>query len=154
MKRKEGINVNEIEEVFDTRSVKGTLALGRKLAGRFRAGDCVALSGQLGAGKTALVRGIAEGMGLEDPRLVSSPTFVLVQEYPCRVPLYHIDLYRMGAPADGELLDLGFREMLDDGVVLIEWANRADKALPHHRWRINIEITGQNSRRFKLHKRQ
>ena len=138
-------------ESFETRSVRGTVSLGRKLAARFDAGYCVSLCGQLGAGKTALVRGIAAGLGLADVRLVSSPTFVLVQEYPCRVPVYHVDLYRM-VHADAELADLGLEEMLADGIVLIEWADRASTALPADRWRIDIEITGPRARRFHLNR--
>jgi len=136
-------------ETFETRSVRGTLALGRKLARRLGRGDCVALSGQLGAGKTALVRGIAAGLGLADERLVSSPTFVLVQEYPASVPVYHIDLYRLVDPA-AELAGLGLREMLADGVVLVEWADRAAGQLPRPRWDVRIDITGPRARRFVL----
>lgn len=136
-------------EIYETKSVPGTLALGRKLARRLKAGDCVALTGGLGAGKTALVRGIAEGLGLADRRLVSSPTFVLVQEYPTTVPMYHLDLYRLTAP-DEELEALGFEEMLSDGVVLMEWGERARHALPHNHWKITIEITGPRSRRFSI----
>jgi tRNA threonylcarbamoyl adenosine modification protein YjeE len=125
------------------------LAFGRRLAARLGAGDCVALSGQLGAGKTILVRGIAEGLGLEDKRMVSSPTFVLVQEYPCRVPVHHVDLYRLPAPA-AELSGLGIDEMLERGVVVIEWAERAGSALPRPRWQIDIEVLSPTARRFRL----
>ena len=137
----------QLAESFETRSVRGTVSLGRKLAQRFDVGHCVGLCGQLGAGKTALVRGIAAGLGLDDVRLVSSPTFVLVQEYPCRVPVYHVDLYRM-VQVDAELADLGLEEMLADGIVLIEWADRAADVLPPDRWRIDLEITGPRARRF------
>ena len=136
-------------EVFKTASVKSTLSLGRKLAARLGVGDCVALVGQLGAGKTALVRGIAVGLGLEDQRLVASPTFVLVHEYPANVPVFHLDLYRLSAP-DEELIDLGIDEMLSEGVVLIEWADRAGEALPRPHWRIDIELTGETNREFIL----
>lgn len=136
-------------EVFESRSVEATLSLGRRLAEQLAAGDCIALRGQLGAGKTVLVRGIVEGLGISDSRVVSSPTFVLVHEYPCRVPVYHLDLYRLTAP-DAELAELGLSEMLEDGVVLIEWADKADKALPHRLWRIDIEITGLHARRFRI----
>jgi tRNA threonylcarbamoyladenosine biosynthesis protein TsaE len=137
------------QETFETRSPRGTLALGKRLAGRFRAGDCVGLEGGLGAGKTLLVRGIATGLEVEDPRLVSSPTYVLVQEYPCRVPLYHIDVYRMSEP-DAELADLGLQEMLEDGIVLLEWADRAASALPRPRWNIRIEPIAETARRLTL----
>ncbi len=136
-------------EIYETKSVVGTAALGRKLARRLKVGDCVALTGGLGAGKTALVRGIAEGLGLADRRMVSSPTFVLVQEYPTAVPMYHLDLYRLTAP-ESELEDLGFEEMLANGVVLMEWGERAERALPHNHWKIAIEITGPRSRRFTV----
>jgi tRNA threonylcarbamoyladenosine biosynthesis protein TsaE len=136
-------------ESFETRSLRGTASLGRKLAGRFGVGACVALTGDLGAGKTALVRGIAMGLGLDDERMVSSPTFVLVQEYEGDVPIYHLDLYRLTAP-EGELVELGVDEMLEDGVVLIEWAERAGESLPRPRWDIRIDITGPRSRRFHV----
>jgi len=136
-------------ETFTTRSPAGTGRLGRELAARFQVGDCVAMTGDLGAGKTALVRGIAAGLGLTDERMVSSPTYVLVQEYPASVPVYHLDLYRMTSP-EAELGELGLEEMLADGVVLIEWADRASAALPKPRWELRIEITSARGRRFTL----
>jgi tRNA threonylcarbamoyladenosine biosynthesis protein TsaE len=136
-------------ETFDTNSPAGTLALGKKFAARLQRGDCVALDGPLGAGKTVLVRGIAAGLGVTDKRLVSSPTFVLVQEYPAGIPLFHLDLYRM-CDAPAELADLGLDEMLQQGIVLIEWADKAPTALPSKRWQVEITITGQKSRRFTL----
>jgi len=136
-------------EVFRTRSYQATLKLGHKLAGRLGQGDCVALIGDLGAGKTALTRGLAEGLGLTDLRAVSSPTFVLVQEYPCRIPVFHIDLYRLADPAK-ELAALGLREMLDAGIVIIEWADRAEGALPTPRWEIRLEHTGLRSRKMEV----
>jgi len=139
---------NPVEQ-YETRSVRGTLALGRRLARRLECGDCVALAGPLGAGKTVLVRGLATGLGLADPRMVASPTFVLVREYPARWPVYHIDLYRM-AEAEGELEGLGLEEMLRDGVVLVEWGDRAPAALPGDCWRIEIAIAGPTARRFTV----
>ena len=136
-------------ETFETKSPAGTMSLGRQFAQRLKAGDCVALIGPLGAGKTVLVRGIAAGLELADERLVSSPTFVLVQEYPAKVPIYHIDLYRL-QDAACELADLGLDEMLADGVAIIEWADRADPALPRPRWQIEIEILTQRRRLFTL----
>ena len=136
-------------EVFESRSVAGSLALGRRFARRLKAGDCVALVGDLGAGKTVLARAIALGLGLADDRMVSSPTFVLVQEYPARMPVFHVDLYRLGnAPA--ELADLGLEEMLAQGVVLIEWADRAAESLPRPCWEIRIEIVAARARRFTV----
>ena len=136
-------------ERFETHSTRGTIALGRTLARRLDVGDCVALIGGLGAGKTALVRGMAVGMGLAEERLVSSPTYVLVHEYPCRLPVYHLDLYRMVDP-DAELFDLGLDEMLAAGVVLIEWADRVENALPRDHTEIRIEIPSPTHRQFTL----
>lgn len=136
-------------ETIETRSVAGTLKFGRELAARLGRGDCMALAGQLGAGKTVLVRGVAEGMGVADTRVVCSPTYVLVHEYQAEPRIYHLDLYRMAQP-DAELADLGLEEMLADGVVLIEWADRASAALPRPRWSVDIEITGDRLRRFTL----
>jgi len=136
-------------EVYETTSPAATAKLGRRLARRLVRGDCVALTGPLGAGKTALVRGIAAGLGIADERLVASPTYVLVHEYPADVAIYHVDVYRMAAAA-AELVELGLDEMLADGVVLIEWADRAADALPHDRWAIDIEITARRGRRLTV----
>lgn len=136
-------------EIFTTSNVKATVELGRRLAARFARGECVALVGQLGAGKTALVRGLAAGWGVFDERLVSSPTFVLIQEYDGPVPVFHVDVYRLLDP-QRELVELGLAEMLTEGVVVIEWADRVEGVLPHPYWRVAIEATGQRSRRFEL----
>jgi len=86
------------DEIHQTHDPRQTIELGRQLAARLGRGDLVALVGPLGAGKTVLARGLALGLGLEDARLVCSPTFVLVQEYPARLPVFHLDLYRLGTP--------------------------------------------------------
>lgn len=104
-----------------SRGDRETEDLGRTLAGRLAAGDRVHLVGELGAGKTAFVRGLAGGLGI-DPDEVSSPTFTLVQEYRGgRLPLYHVDLYRIG-PSD--VADLGLDALAGDGVLAVEWAER------------------------------
>jgi len=136
-----------MKETTETRSVEETLALGREFASRLGAGECVALIGELGAGKTVFVRGLAAGLGVNEDGIVSSPTFVLVQEYAGRLPLYHVDLYRL-ADAEEELADLGLSEMLAEGVVAIEWADRAAGALPRRRWEVRAAITGRRSRRW------
>ena len=100
-----------------------TEAVGRALATALRPGDLLALTGELGAGKTTLIRGIAEGLGV-DPMLVHSPTFVLHHVYPApAITLHHIDLYRLGAGA--ETASLALEELLDQGVVAVEWAEYA-----------------------------
>ena len=135
-------------ETFETDSAEATETLGRELAKRLNVGDCVALVGCLGSGKTVLVRGMAAGLGVSDISLVASPTYVLVREYPARMIVYHLDLYRIGDGA--ELGDLGLEEMLADGVVLIEWADHAEKYLPRPRRQVTIEITGAQRRRLCL----
>jgi tRNA threonylcarbamoyladenosine biosynthesis protein TsaE len=111
-----------VKGTFETRSEAETSAVGRALARTLDSGAVVLLSGDLGAGKTAFVRGMAEGLGI-DPAEVSSPTFTLIQEYQGgRLLLRHVDLYRL-KPA--EVDDLGLEEMmLDDGITAIEWPER------------------------------
>ena len=104
-----------------TASEAETEAAGTRLAQSLCAGDVVLLYGDLGAGKTAFTRGLAQGLGI-DPADVSSPTFTLIQEYHGRLPLYHVDLYRLD---EREVDDLGLEELVvGDGVVVIEWAER------------------------------
>ena len=113
-------------EILTTNAEHETFALGQKLATTLAAGTFVLLHGDLGAGKTAFVRGMAAGLGA-NPDEVSSPTFVLIQHYKGRTPLVHVDLYRLesGAAVD----DLGLEEMADGAVVAIEWAERLPRPL-------------------------
>ena len=105
-----------------TRSPAETEAFGERFGKRLRAGDMVLLTGELGAGKTTFVRGVARGTASVAP--VASPTFQLVRVYPGRVQLAHIDLYRIETPS--ELGDLGLDELLDQGAVVVEWGDRLD----------------------------
>ena len=108
-----------------THSEAETAAAGRELAAALRPGAVVLLSGDLGAGKTAFVRGLAAGLGI-DPNEVSSPTFTLVQEYRGgRLTLYHVDLFRLQA---GDVDDLGLDELTEEGVTAIEWPDRLPRA--------------------------
>jgi tRNA threonylcarbamoyladenosine biosynthesis protein TsaE len=130
----------------------GTEAFGRRLSGFLFEGAVLALIGPLGAGKTQLVRAIALGLGIADSRLVSSPTFVLIQEYSARLPIYHFDAYRLRTA--GEFLDLGAQEYFEGkGVCLIEWADRVEECLPKDHLRITLEITGDTSRRITVESR-
>jgi tRNA threonylcarbamoyladenosine biosynthesis protein TsaE len=110
-----------------TRSEAETAAVGRDLARTLAAGAVVLLSGDLGAGKTAFVRGLAEGLGV-DPADVSSPTFTLIQEYRGgRLPLFHADLYRLDETR--EIEELGLEEIGEGGVLAIEWAEKLPRSI-------------------------
>jgi tRNA threonylcarbamoyladenosine biosynthesis protein TsaE len=128
-------------------SEQETAAIGRELARTLSAGDVVLLYGDLGAGKTAFVRGLAEGVGV-NPQEVSSPTFTLVQEYRGgRLPLFHVDLYRLNDPR--EIDDLGLDEIAEDGVLAIEWAERHPRP-PRQAVRVRLEHAGERERRIAI----
>jgi tRNA threonylcarbamoyladenosine biosynthesis protein TsaE len=134
---------------LDVPDLAGTEAFGRRLGELLFPGAVVALIGQLGAGKTHLVRAIAEGLGVRNPTAVNSPTFVLIQEYPARLPIYHFDAYRLTGPR--EFAELGVEEYFQgDGVCLVEWADRVEPVLPAERLDVRISILGPSSRRFDL----
>ncbi len=123
-----------------------TSAAGERLAARLGPGDVVLLYGELGAGKTAFVRGLARGLGA-DVEDVSSPTFTLIQEYRGRVMLYHVDLYRLDPP---EIDDLGLEELVcGDGVVAIEWADRW-RGRPDDVVEVRLEDIGDERRRIRI----
>jgi tRNA threonylcarbamoyladenosine biosynthesis protein TsaE len=132
--------------VLDLPSLDATVAFGRRLANVLFPGAVVGLIGPLGAGKTHLVRAVAEGLGLRDGRAISSPTFGLIHEYRARMPIYHFDAYRLKSAA--ELQDLGAHEYFEgNGVCLVEWADRVSACLPEERLDVRLEITGETSRR-------
>lgn len=130
-----------------THSEAETAAVARILAAELHAGQVLLLSGNLGAGKTAFVRGLAEGLGV-DPEEVSSPTFTLVHEYRGgRLTLYHADLYRLDKAATE---DLGLEELgVRDGILAIEWPDRLTHPLPGA-IRIEIEIVNERTRRIAV----
>ena len=131
-----------------THSEEETAAVGRELAATLSAGDVLLLYGDLGAGKTAFVRGLAEGLGVHRDE-VSSPTFTLIQEYRSgRLPLFHADLYRIDDPR--ELDELGLDEIAEDGVLAIEWAERYAHP-PHAAVRVSIEHAGGDDRRIRTY---
>lgn len=134
--------------VVETHSVDETHRLGRRLAQALAPGDVVALVGDLGAGKTHFVQGVVAGLDVP-AEAAHSPTFVLIQEYDGRLPICHIDAYRL-RDVD-EFVELGADEVLgSEAVCLIEWADRVEEVLPRDRLTISIEATGENIRRFRF----
>jgi tRNA threonylcarbamoyladenosine biosynthesis protein TsaE len=135
------------ERVVVTRDADETRSLAERLAAAANAGDLVCLLGELGAGKTQFAKGFARGLGITDT--VNSPTFVLMTEYAGRLPLFHLDLYRIDDAADalaGGLLD----ERQLAGVAIVEWAERLGSALPRARLDVVIDGTGDEPRRIVL----
>jgi tRNA threonylcarbamoyladenosine biosynthesis protein TsaE len=129
-------------------SVEQTVAIGRIIGGVLRQGDVIALSGPLGAGKTQLVRGMADGVGT-DPRLVASPTYVLMHEYTGRLTLVHIDAYRLQGLSDLE--SIGWTdELLDESATVIEWADRIAPELPADCLTITLNHVDDNTRQLTL----
>ncbi|QWW67795.1 tRNA (adenosine(37)-N6)-threonylcarbamoyltransferase complex ATPase subunit type 1 TsaE [Rhizobium sp. WYJ-E13] len=114
-----------------------TICLGNDLALALKVGDCLALSGDLGAGKSSLARAFLRAMADDDGLEVPSPTFTLVQSYELRIPVSHFDLYRLGDPS--ELTELGFDEALDNGICIVEWPEMAESELPETRISLRLE---------------
>lgn len=130
-------------------TAEDTKAWGRRLGRALRIGDVVGLVGPLGAGKTTLTQGIAEGMEISAHRHVASPTFALVNEHPGRVPLLHADLYRVASAA--ELVELGLDEAFDRTASVIEWLDRFPSAAPADHLRVTISIGPDGARRLDWH---
>ena len=133
----------------ETASPEETMALGEELAGAFQPGDVVALYGDLGAGKTHLIKGISRALGVPG-REVTSPTFTLVHEYEgTRMPVYHFDAYRIQAPH--EFFELGCEDyFFGSGLCLIEWPEHVQSLLPDHTIRLRLSHKGRSCRRIAL----
>ena len=131
-----------------TDSDEETLLAGEEFSKTLKEGDVVALNGDLGAGKTVFVKGIAKGLNITD--IVTSPTFTIVREYEGSLPLYHFDVYRISDPE--EMFDIGFSEYLDGcGISVIEWAEKVEELLPERRIEVLIKKTGNNNREIIIH---
>lgn len=136
-----------VERVVVTASAEETEAVGERLGAALGPGDVVALTGELGAGKTCFVQGLARALGVARP--VTSPTFVMVNEYRGRLPVHHVDAYRTASLT--ELLDLGLPELFDDGgVTVIEWADKVGPLLPARTIRVHLDGVGDEPRRISI----
>ena len=135
---------------YKTHSEEKTIELGRTIARELPRRAVVLLIGNLGAGKTALSKGILNGLGVAAIEEVTSPTFTLIHEYGDGAA-YHIDLYRLDT--DAEVANLGLDDLFDrEAVVLIEWGERFPQRMPDERFEIRIEATGEDERSFELRK--
>jgi tRNA threonylcarbamoyladenosine biosynthesis protein TsaE len=131
--------------VIDSNSPEETRALGERLAPALAPGDVLYLAGELGAGKTLFVQGLARGLGFSGP--VSSKSFVIMGEYAGRVKLYHADLYRLDDPE--QVQDLALDEMTSDGVLAVEWPERAGGVLAEEGLHLQFEVVNETSRRIQ-----
>ncbi len=139
-----------MEYIFTSSRPAQTFALGKRLGSRLPPGVVLALIGELGCGKTLFTRGLSAGMGVPD-KVVNSPTFVLVNEYRGRCPVFHMDLYRLNSLAEG--FEIGITDYLrrgEAGVIVVEWAEKIASLLPPDCLRISFEVTGPRSRRLVL----
>ena len=133
--------------MFQSKSDKDTKEFGRKLGKKLKAGDIVCLYGELGTGKTTMVKGIAGEFGI-DERDVTSPSFTIIAEHEGRLPFYHIDLYRI---SPDRIEELGLYEYLyDSGITVIEWAEKAEKEIPDTAIRIKLNYSGYDSREIEI----
>jgi tRNA threonylcarbamoyladenosine biosynthesis protein TsaE len=130
-----------------TKSEEKTVNEGKKLGQRLKPGAVVALYGELGAGKTAFVRGLADGLGIDT--IVSSPTFTIVNEYPGEIPLFHFDMYRLDSAS--ELFDIGWDDYHDrGGVCAVEWSENVHGAFAPDSIVVRFEILSGNERRLEI----
>ncbi len=145
-----GHNLMKAEKFsFRSASAGETVRFGERLGGLLAPGDVIALVGELGAGKTTLVKGIVRGLGVTDSRSVKSPTFALVHRYDGRIPVYHFDAYRLEDAR--EMLDIGSDEMIyGEGVSLVEWADRAPECLPEEYLEITLIPVSEGERTLEM----
>ena len=136
-----------MSQTLVSRSPEETQAIGERLGARLVAGSVVACTGELGAGKTCFLQGLARGLGVTGA--VTSPTFVLVNHYRGRLPVYHLDAYRTGSLT--ELVDLGLEDMLHgDGVTVIEWADKLLPLLPARTIHVHLSGLGDEPREIRI----
>lgn len=132
-----------------SRSPDETRDIAARLASKLSAGDVIALSGELGSGKTCFVQGLAAGLGVSGDKRVNSPSFTIVKEYDGRIPLYHFDVYRLSGSDD--LNGIGCEEYFyGRGVTAIEWADKIEEVLPPDATTVSLTICGENSREIVI----
>jgi tRNA threonylcarbamoyladenosine biosynthesis protein TsaE len=130
-------------------SAERTRAIGKHLGMLLQAGDVVAFTGDLGAGKTCCIQGIASGVGISETVAVTSPTYTLIHEYQGRVPIYHFDVYRLGTEDD--VYELGYEEYFyGSGITLIEWADRIRSFLPEDHLGLHIHFRREGGRELQF----
>ena len=130
--------------VIHLRSIHDTIAFGKYIGRNARPGDVITLEGELGSGKTTLTQAIGKGLEIPADYYITSPTFALMHEYPGRIPLYHLDLYRLGG--EEEIEDLGFDEYLygkGQGLTVIEWPDRLGSLMPGNRLHIKLTYSDE-----------
>ena len=138
-----------MKETIQTHSPEETQTIGRQIGETLKAGDVVALVGDLGAGKTCLTQGIARGIGIASQEVVNSPSYTLINEYAGEIPIYHIDLYRLERRAD--IIDLGLEEYLEGkGICIIEWADRMANLLPANYIQIMLKWVDESTRTIEI----
>jgi tRNA threonylcarbamoyladenosine biosynthesis protein TsaE len=129
-------------------SQEETISAGEKIAAMLERGDIVALRGGLGVGKTYLTKGIAKGLGIDEE--ITSPTYTIISEYSGRLPLYHIDAYRLSG--DDGFTNIGGEEILyGNGVSVIEWSEKLEDSIPETAVYVEIEVIGENQRNISVH---
>jgi len=126
-----------------------TIKLAAKVAKKLKPGDVIGLVGNLGSGKTIFTKGLAQGLKVKNPDHVNSPSFVIVKSYPGKLTLHHFDVYRLNNPI--ELTDIGFDEYLaDNGVCVIEWADKVEELLPSETIWVELRAKGENTREIAI----
>ena len=135
---------------FQTKSASETIRIGKSIGSRLLPGDVVALVGELGAGKTQFIKGLAAGVGIGNPTYISSPSFTLINEYPGKIPFYHIDLFRLEREKEAE--ELGLEDYFQGGgITAIEWADKIPSLLPKEMLFIHIAYTGKEYTIYRNH---
>ena len=133
-----------------SQSADETVSIAKEIAKKIKPGTVIALSGNLGSGKTTFIKGLAEGFGLKDHNQVTSPTFALMHIYPSKPQINHFDLYRLESVK--EVQDIGFEEFISDSnvVTCVEWAEKAASLMPKDVLKINFEVLGESLRKISM----